>query len=56
MGDNKQRLRPWLEAQINGGQVDGVCWINREKTRFKIPWRHGGTQNWTAESSQLFMV
>jgi len=52
----RQRLRPWLIAQINSGNVPGLCWLNAERTKFKIPWKHGGNKDWNPSYSQIFMV
>jgi len=52
----KQRLRPFLEAQINGGRIQGLCWLNSEKTKFRIPWCHGGKPEWKPERGQIFKV
>lgn len=53
--ESKQRLRPWLEAQINNGEIPGLCWLNPpEKTKFRIPWKHGGKQDWNPDSGQIF--
>ena len=52
----KARLRPWLEAMINEGQIPGLRWVNEERTMFRIPWKHHGKQDWSPENSQIFMV
>ena len=52
----RQRLRPWLEAVINSGFVPGLVWLNDDQTKFRVPWVHSGKQDWTPESSQIFMV
>jgi len=53
---NRQRLRPWLIAQINSGQIAGLCWMNDEQTKFRIPWKHAGKQDWNPSYSQIFTV
>jgi len=53
---SRQRLRPWLIAQINSGQIPGLYWLNEEKTKFKIPWKHAGKQDWNPSYSQIFTV
>jgi len=52
----KQRLRPFLEAQINNGRIDGLRWLNDEKTKFRIPWWHGGKPEWNPKHGQIFKV
>ena len=54
-GNSKQRLRPWLEAQINGGLVPGLYWLDEDKTKFRISWKHSGKQDWCPKHGQIFM-
>lgn len=50
----RQRMRPWLEAKIEGGQIKGLEWINRDEKIFKVPWKHGGKHDWNEQDSQIF--
>ena len=52
----RQRLRPWLIAQINSGNVHGLSWLNAEKTKFKIPWPFMGNKDWDLSHGQIFKV
>jgi len=52
----KQRLRPFLEAQINSGKIEGLQWLNHQKTKFRIPWWHGGKPDWKPDRGQIFKV
>ena len=52
----KCRLRPWLQAKIDSEEIPGLCWLNKEHTKFKIPWKHGGKQDWSPESGRIFMA
>jgi len=53
---SRQRLRPWLIAQINSGHIPGLYWLNAEQTKFRIPWKHAGKQDWNPSYSQIFTV
>jgi len=52
----KRRLRPWLQALIDADEIPGLCWIDRQQGKFKIPWKHGAKQDWSPESGRIFMV
>jgi len=52
----RQRLRPWLIAQIDSRNIPGLRWLNAERTKFKIPWKHAGKQDWQPSCSQIFTV
>uniref|UniRef100_A0AAY5EJ31 IRF tryptophan pentad repeat domain-containing protein n=1 Tax=Electrophorus electricus TaxID=8005 RepID=A0AAY5EJ31_ELEEL len=49
------RLREWLIAQIDSGKYAGLSWENRERTTFKIPWKHAAKQDYRqSEDAALF--
>jgi len=50
------RLRPWLQSWIDSGEIRGLCWLNSERTKFTIPWKHGAKQDWSPESGRIFMA
>ncbi|KAJ8409006.1 hypothetical protein AAFF_G00240270 [Aldrovandia affinis] len=57
MKDNgkNMRLREWLIAQIDSGKYAGLSWENREKTMFRIPWKHAAKQDYNQdEDAALF--
>uniref|UniRef100_A0A4W3HLX8 IRF tryptophan pentad repeat domain-containing protein n=1 Tax=Callorhinchus milii TaxID=7868 RepID=A0A4W3HLX8_CALMI len=54
MSSQKPLLCPWLIEQIDSGNYAGVHWVDPEKTRFRIPWKHGGRQDFSAEDSKIF--
>ncbi|XP_063314205.1 interferon regulatory factor 2 isoform X2 [Pelobates fuscus] len=45
----RMRMRPWLEEQINGDNIPGLKWINKEKKIFQIPWMHAARHGWDVE-------
>lgn len=51
----KRRLRPWLKTLIDSEEIPGLCWLDKEHAKFKIPWKHGGKQDWSPESGRIFM-
>ena len=34
----RKRFTPWLEDQINQGDINGLEWIEKEKGIFRVPW------------------
>lgn len=34
----RQRFTPWLEQQIESGDIDGLEWIDKDIRIFKVPW------------------
>lgn len=55
-GRVRQRLRPWLEAQINSGRFPGLAWVNQEEGIFRITWKHGGRADWSEQDALIFKV
>ncbi|XP_066484833.1 interferon regulatory factor 3 isoform X2 [Tiliqua scincoides] len=45
---------PWLVEQLDAQQYPGVAWLNPERTRFRVPWKHGSRQSISTEDFQLF--
>ncbi|XP_071302629.1 dual specificity protein phosphatase 15 [Agelaius tricolor] len=49
------RLKEWLIAQIDSGRYPGLRWENRQKTLFRIPWKHAAKQDYRQqEDAALF--
>ncbi|KAM6202550.1 interferon regulatory factor 9 [Rhynchocyon petersi] len=40
-----RKLRDWLVEQVESAKFPGVCWDNKDKTMFRIPWKHAGKQD-----------
>ncbi|XP_053333727.1 interferon regulatory factor 4 isoform X2 [Clarias gariepinus] len=43
------KLRQWLIEQVDGGKYPGLVWEDREKSTFRIPWKHAGKQDYNRE-------
>uniref|UniRef100_A0A8D2L4Z3 IRF tryptophan pentad repeat domain-containing protein n=1 Tax=Varanus komodoensis TaxID=61221 RepID=A0A8D2L4Z3_VARKO len=49
------RLKEWLIAQVESGGYPGLCWEDREKKEFRIPWKHAAKQHYRQqEDAALF--
>ncbi|KAL4648931.1 interferon regulatory factor 4-like isoform X1 [Arapaima gigas] len=49
------RLREWLIAQVESGKYAGLSWEDREKSMFRIPWKHAAKQDYNKnEDAALF--
>ncbi|KAJ0061482.1 hypothetical protein NL108_005296 [Boleophthalmus pectinirostris] len=57
MPPTREKMRPWLERQINSNTVSGLNWINKEKNMFSIPWKHAARHGWTMDQdASLFKM
>ncbi|XP_062994766.1 interferon regulatory factor 3 isoform X2 [Elgaria multicarinata webbii] len=54
MGAQRPLIVPWLVEQLNAERYPGVSWLNQERTRFRVPWKHGSRQSVSSEDFQLF--
>ncbi|CAG5853585.1 unnamed protein product [Menidia menidia] len=45
----RQRLRPWLEEQIQSGRYPGVSWLDQSARIFQIPWTHAARHGWSID-------
>ncbi|KAL8571726.1 hypothetical protein ACOMHN_060812 [Nucella lapillus] len=50
----RQRLKPWLEAQINSRRFPGLSWVDKAKGIFRITWKHGGRADWSEQDALIF--
>ncbi len=55
MAKSKPRILPWLREQLDSGHL-GATWINSERTRFIIPWKHGLRQDLQREDFGIFQA
>ncbi|XP_064513720.1 interferon regulatory factor 7 isoform X2 [Pseudopipra pipra] len=51
-----QRLRfvPWLLNAINSGNYRGLRWLDRERTTFRVPWKHNARKDITSSDLEVF--
>ncbi|XP_053114730.1 interferon regulatory factor 3 [Hemicordylus capensis] len=54
MGAQKPLILHWLVGHLNAETYPGVSWLNQERTRFRIPWKHGSRHSVGPEDFQLF--
>ncbi|XP_015263994.1 PREDICTED: interferon regulatory factor 3 isoform X1 [Gekko japonicus] len=54
MGAQRPLIVPWLLEQLDAQRFPGVSWLNPERTRFRIPWKHGSRHSTIPEDFQLF--
>nr|XP_056719227.1 interferon regulatory factor 3 [Euleptes europaea] len=54
MGAQRPLIVPWLLQQLDAQQFPGVSWLDPERTRFRIPWKHGSRHSTIPEDFQLF--
>ncbi|XP_049599333.1 interferon regulatory factor 1 isoform X2 [Syngnathus scovelli] len=54
---SRMKMRPWLEKMIESGSIEGLAWIDAEKTMFSIPWKHAAHRGWDkAKDASLFKM
>ncbi|KAK3754489.1 hypothetical protein QZH41_019885 [Actinostola sp. cb2023] len=53
MSSERQRLRPWLEERIESGDVPGLHWIDKEKTKFRVTWKHAGKPDFNLDQDAV---
>ncbi|KAJ7423045.1 Interferon regulatory factor 3 [Willisornis vidua] len=51
-----QRLRfvPWLLNAINSGRYLGLCWLDPNRTTFRVPWKHNARKDITDSDLEVF--
>ncbi|XP_015272187.1 PREDICTED: interferon regulatory factor 9 [Gekko japonicus] len=49
-----RKLRQWIVEQVESGKFSGLVWDDPAKTRFRIPWKHAGKQEFRLEEDAGF--
>ncbi|NXK01688.1 IRF3 factor, partial [Herpetotheres cachinnans] len=52
----KLRFGPWLVHAINSGSYRGLCWINADRSAFRVPWKHNARKDVTSSDLEVFKV
>ena len=56
VGEERMLMRAWLEEQLSGNIIDGLYWLNAERTLARVPWMHASRTSWDMKKdSSLFM-
>ncbi|KAK7925042.1 hypothetical protein WMY93_007352 [Mugilogobius chulae] len=54
---SRMRMRPWLQQMIESGLVPGLCWVDKDKQIFSIPWKHAARHGWELQKdASLFKL
>ncbi|XP_049757477.1 interferon regulatory factor 3 isoform X2 [Loxodonta africana] len=56
MATQKPRILPWLISLLDRGQLEGVAWVDANRTRFRIPWKHRLRQDTQQEDFRIFQA
>nr|XP_056706864.1 LOW QUALITY PROTEIN: interferon regulatory factor 7 [Euleptes europaea] len=53
-GSQKLRFFDWLVNQIDSRAYQGLCWLDKNHTTFRIPWKHNSRKSLVAEDYRIF--
>ena len=49
IGRRRKQMRPFLGDLLDGGEVEGLHWINKSAMTFRIPWKHRKKKDYDLE-------
>ncbi|NXN48175.1 IRF3 factor, partial [Rhinoptilus africanus] len=52
----KLRFGPWLLSAISSGNYPGLCWIDRDHSVFRVPWKHNSRKDVTSSDVEIFKL
>ncbi|KAJ6664994.1 hypothetical protein lerEdw1_005225 [Lerista edwardsae] len=55
-GPQRVRFFDWLIKEINSGSYDGLCWLDKNRTTFRIPWKHNSRKSLVANDYKIFQA
>ncbi|XP_054027975.1 interferon regulatory factor 3-like [Dryobates pubescens] len=50
----KLRFGPWLLAAVESGKYPGLCWTDRSRCCFRVPWKHNARKDVTSSDVEVF--
>ncbi|XP_054246701.1 interferon regulatory factor 7 [Indicator indicator] len=50
----KLRFGPWLLAAVESGKYPGLCWTDRSRRCFRVPWKHNARRDVTSSDVEVF--
>ncbi|NXL93725.1 IRF3 factor, partial [Alectura lathami] len=50
----KLRFGPWLVSAVSSGLYQGLCWTDRARSIFRIPWKHNARKDVTSSDVEIF--
>ncbi|CAM4683353.1 interferon regulatory factor 7 isoform X2 [Lepidochelys kempii] len=53
-GSQKLRFAWWLIKQINSENYEGLCWVDKHRTQFRIPWKHTSRKDINPNDYKIF--
>jgi len=53
---SRQRMKPWLQHNINSGLIPGLQWMDKERQVFKVPWKRVANREWSEADGAIFKV
>ncbi|XP_004603181.2 interferon regulatory factor 7 isoform X2 [Sorex araneus] len=53
-GGPRLRFGDWLLGEVSSGCYDGLRWLDADRTRFRVPWKHFGHKNLSEADARIF--
>ncbi|XP_077177488.1 interferon regulatory factor 7 isoform X2 [Paroedura picta] len=55
-GPQKVRFFDWLVDQIDSGAYEGLRWLDKNRTTFRVPWKHSSRKNLVEDDYRIFQA
>ncbi|KAM9557301.1 interferon regulatory factor 7 [Guaruba guarouba] len=50
----KLRFGPWLLRAVASGIYPGICWTDKDRCAFRVPWKHNSRKDVTSSDQEIF--